>query len=287
MVQTAPAVQMSYFVRDGDALAPTELARGSWATDSLHGVALCGALGRAAERTVARLGRLAPDDLRAARITVDLFAAPGYRPCELATEVVREGRRICLVDVRLTQGGKRVARASVLFLKATASAPGEVWTSTSGHTPPPLDVAPPTDQPRVPFVRSGADWSQDFSQHQDAARKITWNSAVPIVAGEPLTPFQAVAAIADGTNLAASWGAQGVQHINTDVTLVLAREPIGTEIGLAVTERLESDGIAVASAEVFDRQGALGITTITTLANVHRSIDMGARDYADDPRSRS
>ncbi|MGA8256380.1 MAG: acyl-CoA thioesterase domain-containing protein [Nocardioides sp.] len=275
-------MDLSFFVRDGDALAPTELARGSWSRDSIHGVALCGALGRAAERTVDRLGR---DDLRPARLTVDLFAAPRFEPCVLASEVVREGPRICLVDVQLTQAGKRVARAGVLFLKATGSAPGAVWSPEHGPILPPLDVVPPSDQPRVPFVQSDSEWSQDFREHQNSGRKTTWNSAVAVVAGEPLTPFQAAAATADGVNLVTNWGSNGVEHINTDVTLALARAPIGTEIGLAAVDRVEQDGIAVGTATVFDRSGPLGTVMCTVIANAQRTVDMGGKKYEDDPRS--
>lgn len=278
--------ELSYFTIDPrvpGGLAPTGLARGSWSDDSIHGVALCGALGRAAERTVEVLGRT---DLRAARMTVDLFRPPRFETCVLATEVVRDGPRICLVDVQLTQGAKRVARASVEYLKATESAPGQVWEPAPAErpAPPPLDVVPPTDQPRVPFIHSGGAWSQDFAEHQNAERKTTWNSAVAIVQGEPLTPFQAAAATADGTNLAASWGTRGVEHINTDVTLALAREPQGTEIGLQIQDRVEAAGIAVASAAMFDRSGPLGIVMVTVLANTRRAIDMSAKRYEDDPR---
>ncbi len=138
----------------------------------------------------------------------------------------------------------------------------------------------------MPFVLSDASWSQDFRQHQNAGRKTTWNSAVAVVAGEALTPFQAVAATADGVNLVTSWGSNGVEHINTDVTLALARQPIGTEIGMRAVDRVEEDGIAIGTAEVFDRSGPLGTVMCTVIANARRTVDMAAKKYEDDPRSK-
>jgi acyl-coenzyme A thioesterase PaaI-like protein len=267
-------VGTGWFEADGAVLTPTEDARGAWRPDSLHGVALCGALARAAELTVARLGR---DDLQPARISVDLFAAPVFAPCELATEVVREGRRICLVDVRLTQHGRRVARASAAFLQPGDPAPGRVWAPGGRHEPPPVELVPAGAESRVPLVDSGDGWSGVLREHQNAGRKLLWGRARPVVVGEAVTPFQAAASAADTANIATGWGEHGVEHINTDVTLVLARLPEGDEIGLAAEDRVEHAGVAVATASVFDRSGPLGSVAVTTLANTQQAVDIGAR----------
>ncbi len=263
---------------DGD-LEPTPLACSSWSDNQMHGVALSGALARAAEQAVAALGR---DDLQPARQSVDLFRPAAMTTTRLETEIVREGPRICLVDVTMLQDGERVARAGVLFLKATATASGEVWSPTDRHAPPPLEVAPVTDQPRVPFVFSEAGWSQKFGEHQNASQKLSWNSAVPVVLGEQLTPFQAVAATADGASLVTNWGTEGVQYINTDITLALARPPVSVEIGLAAVDRVEHDGIAVGTAAVFDREGPIGEVVMTSLVNAKRSVDFTRIEYQDD-----
>lgn len=266
-----------------EVVVPTTMARSMWDEDQMHGVALAGALARAAERCLAAAGR---DDLDPARLTVDLFRKARMQPCETSAEVVREGPRICLVDVVLRQGGERVARASALFLKPTASAPGEVWEPAHREQPPADDVAPRTDEPHVPYLDSGAGWSQDFTTHQNPGRKRSWNTPPAIVAGEATTPFQAAAAIADGTSLVTNWGSEGVQYINTDINLALARPPVGLSIGLAALHRVEHDGVAVGTAAVFDRSGPLGTATVTALANARRTVDLGGVRYDDDGRRR-
>jgi acyl-coenzyme A thioesterase PaaI-like protein len=271
--------QISFFTLDGSDLVPTSLACSMWSDDQMHGVALSGALARAAQRALAAAGRT---DLRPARWSVDLFKAARMVPCTFTTEVVREGSRICLVDVTMTQDGERVARASATFLKPSARTAGEVWEPDERPTPPPLDVAPPTDQPRVPFLRSGGLWSQDFTQHQNAERKAFWTSAIPVVPDEPLTAFQAAAASADSASMVSNWGTRGVEYINTDIALTLAREPAGVEIGLLATDRVEHDGIASGTCAMFDREGPLGTVTIAALANARRTVDLGAVEYSDD-----
>lgn len=282
-------MDLSFFTlseSDDAHLTPTQLACSSWSDNQLHGVAVAGALARSAETCVDGLGR---DDLRAARMSVDLFRPAAMADCSFVTEVVREGPRICLIDVTLLQDDKRIARAGFLFLKTSAPAQGQVWAPAEAErpSPPPLDVAPISDEPRVPFMYSEAGWSQSFGEHQNASRKQSWSSAVPIVAGEPLTPFQAVAAAADGASLVTNWGTGGVEHINTDITLALARAPIGVEIGLSATDRLEADGIAVGTAAVFDRTGVLGSVVITSIVNARRTVDFSKTEYDDDGTRRS
>lgn len=272
-------MELSFFRADGAHLVPTELAKSGWGDNHLHGVAVGGALARGVERLVADLGR---DDLRPARVTVDLFRPATMAPCEVTADVVREGRRICVVDSQLTQGGQPVARASAVFLAVAANTEGEVWSPQERPVPPPLEVAPHTDRPHYPFLHSESGWSQDFAEHQNASHKQSWSSAVPIVAGEQITPFQAAAALADGASLVTNWGSRGVEYINTDITLTLARQPDGVEIGLSAADRVEYDGIAVGTAAVFDRTGPLGTAVVTSVANAMRAVDVGGLEHADD-----
>lgn len=263
----------------GDLLVPTDMARSLWSTNQLHGVAISGALARTAERTVRAAGR---DDLVGVRSTVDLFRAATMDPCRITAEVVRESPRLCLVDVMLSQGERRVARASTLFLKPTAAAPGEIWSPSERPAPPPSEIAPPSDEPHVPFFFSSAGWSQDFGEHQNASRKQSWNSAIPVVAGERPTGFVAACAVADGASLVTNWGSGGIAYINTDVTLTLAREPVGLEVGLSAVDRVEHDGVAVGTAAVFDRTGPIGTAVVTSLSNARRAIDFEQVVYHDD-----
>ena len=101
-------MSLAMFTLEGDQLVPAEIARSMWKHDQMHGVAISGALARAVEMRLAELGR---DDLHPARYTVDLFQPAKMAPCTVTTEVVREGRRICLIDAVLLAG--RRARSPV------------------------------------------------------------------------------------------------------------------------------------------------------------------------------
>lgn len=275
----------AFFAADGDLLVPQDVALSLWRADQLHGVAVSAALAREAERCLAGLGR---DDLRPARFTVDLFRAAMKVPTSVSATVVRVAPRLCLVDVVLTQGGEPVARASALFLKPTVDPAGESWLPDGSPEPPPLDVAPVGDQPHIPFLRSGdGSWSQDFSAHQDARRKTTWQTAVPTVVDERPSRFAAVAGIADATSMVTNWGTNGVEFINADITLTLARLPEGVQVGLVAADRVVRDGIAIGTATVFDRAGTIGTAVVTSIANHRRTVDFEDVELLEDGTRRS
>jgi len=269
--------EFALFRAEGDLLIPQDLARSLWREDQMHGVATAGALGREAENAVVAAGRT---DLRPARFTVDLFKAPSMGPCRLSSTVVREGARLMLLDVELIQDDVVVARASALFLKATENPEGEVWTPDDVPEPPPLEIAAVSDEPRVPiFYSDGVGWSQNFAEHQNGGRKATWQTALGIVVGETPTPFQGLAGAADSTSMITNWGSAGVQYINTDITLAISRVPVSQEVGLSTISRYSHDGIATGSAVVFDREGPIGTTTVTSISNARRAVDFTQHDF--------
>lgn len=269
--------EYALFRAEGDVLVPLDIARSLWREDQMHGVATSGALARELERAVAAAGR---DDLRPARYTVDLFRAPSMSACTLRSSVVREGTRLMLVDATLEQDGRAVARAGAIFLAPSENPPGGVWSSADLPEPPPLAVAAVSEEPRVPIFSSDeTGWSQVFAEHQNASRKQTWQTALPVVLGEKPSPFQSVAGVADATSMVMNWGDGGVEYINTDINLALSRLPVSMEIGLSARERFAHDGIAVGTAVVYDREGPIGTSTVTSLANARRAVDFTEHDF--------
>ena len=255
-----------YFRPDGDQFIPLELAQSDWNAKQMHGVAVSGLLARGAEHALAELGR---SDMVPARFHVDLFRPAAMVPTTVEASVLRNGRRIVLIDSVLRQEGDLVARATASFLLPADVPTGQVWSSSDRAVPPEYDR--PNDT--TPMLLSDEPWSPDFGAHQNAGRHGMWQTAIPAVRGDEPSPYQAVAQLADITNLICNWGASGVEFINTDVSLALVRRPTGMALGVRATDRLESRGIAVGTAELFDRDGTLGTATITAVVNNLRALD--------------
>jgi len=278
-----------FFRRTPDGFEPTPIAVGLWSPDTIHGVAASGLLAKAMEEELAA-SDVGAADLVPARYHVDLFRPARMVSTRVRVTTVHSGLRLALLDAELVQDaadGTEVvcSRASATFLLPTEGTTSEVWGSHDRGAPPPLEFAPETDEAHVPWFRSKKGWSQTFSEHQNAGRHATWQTALPTVAGERMTPFQAVASIADATSMVTNWGAGGIEYINTDISLALARLPQGLQVGLRALEHVAVDGLAVGTAEVFDRGGTFGTATVTALANTRRTVDLSHEGV--DPTTRA
>lgn len=280
-----------FFRRTPAGFEPTPIAAGLWSPDTIHGVAASGLLAKAMEEELSASGMEA-GSLVPARYHVDLLRPARMVVTRVRVRTVRTGSRLALLDAELLQddpsaetGEVVCSRASATFLRSTTSTQGLVWGSHDRGTPPPLEFAPETDAPHVPWFRSKKGWSQTFSDHQNAGRHATWQTALPTVAGERMTPFQAVASIADATSMVTHWGAGGIEYINTDISLALARLPQGIQVGLRTLDHVSCDGLAVGTAEVFDRSGTIGTATVTALANTRRTVDLSHEGV--DPTTRA
>jgi Thioesterase-like superfamily len=265
MTRPSEAGPRAFFVRDDDMFVPTPWARGPWG-NTISGNRVGGILGWAIDRDAS------DHELQPARLTVDLLRPTAMEPVRVQTNVTRDGRRLRLVDAQLTQHGAVVARASALFLRRTEQPPHDVWSSPIAMPPRPTEDEstedahmffhsygrdPITGSPGIGFT----EWEQAYGP------KYAWlREVMPLVEGEPLTPFTRAAMAGDVTSSITHWGTGGLKFINADYTLTLSRLPAGALIGLASQDHCAQDGIATGSAAVFDERGKIGSSVSVSLA---------------------
>jgi hypothetical protein len=85
---------------------------------------------------------------------------------------------------------------------------------------------------------------------------------VPVIAGEPITQLQRVAAAGDfGNGIASVLSWEEHTFINPDLTLYLEREPRGEWIGLQSQTRVVRGGVGVAESVLWDLDGRIGRAT--------------------------
>jgi Thioesterase-like superfamily len=254
----SPAVTTQpFFRREGDRFIPTDICRGPWDPESLHGRVLAGLLARDVER------HHLPEGFHPARLTVDLYRMPPFAPVEVQSRVVRDGRRIRIVDSEFTSGGVSIGRSSCLLLRRTADPDGNVW------SPPPWDAPAPDAIPSVEG-EAGRMWETRIIDHGFGAvvQKNAWvRENRDFIEGEALSPFLRAAVSADYTNPFANSGDQGLQFVNADITLYLHRLPVGEWVGYQVTAHHHSEGVAVGECVMYDTEGAIGRSTVCGVAN--------------------
>jgi hypothetical protein len=257
--------KQAYFVADGDTYVPTRLAQGPWGK-TISGNFVGGILGWRIERDAG------DPDLQPARLTVDLLRPAALEPLRIATTVVRQGKRIRLVDAVMTQSETVVARASALFLRRGVQPADQVWTSPVAMPPMPPQLYETADG--LPMLlwaygkdpQLGSPGALDEWQH--AGPKYAWvRDTFPLVEGEPMTPFTRAAMAGDVTSSLTHWGTGGLNFINADYTVTLSRLPDGPHIGLAALTHYSHAGVATGVATLFDHLGPIGSGVATGLVN--------------------
>ncbi|MGD0881835.1 MAG: thioesterase family protein [Acidimicrobiales bacterium] len=248
----------SLFVVDGDLLVPTEIARGPWSPDSLHGGTVAAAVVRSVERAAA------PDDgLQLARLTLELIRPVGNVPLAISSRLVRPGRKVQLIDTVAVQDGTEVAWGRSLRIRVDPSLP-----ETAPSVP--EDTAPDGPESGVP-VSSTRDFYRAFHTTGMEIRFVkgrfdrpgpaaAWfRLRCPVVAGEEPTPAQRAVAAADFANgIAGELPFESYVFINPDLTVSLHRPPVGEWICVEARTRFGSPGIGVAESALWDGQGRIG-----------------------------
>ena len=249
------------FTRDGTTFHPTGLTRSFWSDEAQHGGPPVGLLGRAIENVQTVI------PMQVVRLTVDLFReVPVNLPLTVETDVVRNGRRIQVVDAVIMAAGRKVARASGLKIRTTDVAVPSVitqWVQPPG----------PEEADVVTWGRFGFDHTdhERFHSHSIEIRTIndsfltpgeglSWvRLSVPVVDGEETSPFVRTATLSDvGNGNSMALDGREWLYVNPDVNLSLHRFLDDEWLGMRSLAHQHPAGIGYADSLIFDKYGPIG-----------------------------
>jgi hypothetical protein len=201
-----------------------------------------------------------PQPMQIVRLTIDLMRPVPVAPLTFETEIVREGRKIQLCAVRLLSEGVVVVSATVLKMRIGAqSLPDDI-----AH--PPIDVPPP-EQGRPmqasgnsnPFITcvSVREVHGGFLSLGPGA--IWYRIDRPLVEGHLTSQVMRAAVAADFSNAtSAILDFKEWTFINADLSINLARQPIGEWILLNSEMWIGPDGTGIAASKLGDVHGYFG-----------------------------
>lgn len=256
----------AYFTADRNDLVPEPRAHGPWAEDMLHGRLLGGLAARAIEQQ-----HLAPG-WRISRLTVDLFRPAAMAPVQIATTLIRQGRKVQVIDALMTCDGHEVGRVTALALVTGEDPPGEIWRPASEQWPDPDTLDAPVDG-TGDAEADGWLFRTVSGGFGTAEQSRVWtNDTVALVAGESMSPLVRAAVSGDIACPLANSSDDGLHYINADYTMLLARYPVGDWIGIEVAQQLQSSGISIASATMVDEAGPFATSSGSSL--VRPPLDM-------------
>lgn len=245
----------------GDLLVPSSSAAGPWSSEMLGGRHVAGLIAWAVERD----GEPG-SPFRVARLTVDMFRPVPMDPLRVSTRRDRDGRRLRMLTVSVWDGDIEVSRASALLLTGGDHPRSTPWSPDDSTMPGPESLESGRYLPAMSWeFRTAAPLGQGRGQ--------VWIRELgPLVEGYEVTPLVRAVAASDFVNPLANSGRDGLDFINADVTVYLARYPRGEWVGLEVVGHLGADGVAIGSAWLSDSEGRFGqcLTTATPDPRIRR-----------------
>ncbi|MCD2194974.1 thioesterase family protein [Actinomycetospora endophytica] len=235
---------------------------GPWFADAQHMGPPSALLVRALERESGR------DDVRLARMTVEVLGKVPVGALELRAHVARPGRTIELVSAELAapdpaSGKSRaVARAAgwfhgVVDTAGVGTVPGSAMPGLPGP-----EEGTRRDIPDgwLPGYLTSVDWRWIDGGLDKPGPGRAWGRVLTqVVAGEEPSPAQRLAALADSTNgVASRLDLRDWLFVNTDLTLHLHRAPRGEWTGLDADSVIGPEGTGTAYSVLHDEAGPVG-----------------------------
>ena len=239
---------------DGNDVVTSPNAAGPWDRRMQHGSAPSALAAWAAERIPT------PVPMNIARVSIDLMRPVPVGPLTIETDILREGRKIQLCGIKLLADGVQVVGATVLKIKQQSQPlPDDV-------RDPPVALPPPEDS----LVEDGHGATSPFAGMvsmraargrfgQAGAGAIWFRLDHPLVEGEAVSQAVRAVVAADFSNgTASTLDFRAWTYINADLTVSLARQPVGDWILLDGESWIGPDGAGLAMSRIADRQGYFG-----------------------------
>lgn len=239
---------------DGNRAVTSPDAAGPWDPGMQHGSAPASLVVWAAEAVPT------PVPMHIARVTIDLMRPVPVATLTIETEVLREGRKIQLCAVRLLAEGVVVVAATVLKIKAQVlTLPPEVADLRVELPGPDQSRIEPGNLGASPFIKCISMRAARGRFGVPGPGAIWFRVEQPLIEGSPVSQTMRAVVAADFSNGAGStldfheW-----TFINADLTVNLARQPVGEWILLDAESWIGPDGAGLAIARLADTGGYFG-----------------------------
>lgn len=254
---------------DDDWFTPTPHTRGPWDEHACHAGPPTGMLARAVEKLLPRQ--------RLTRLTVNLQRPVPFSGFRIEAAIVRQGRTVSLSEARLmNSAGKTVITAAGMHLTPVEpysfpshqQSMGNPEDATLGQFP-----IGETLHGKPAFNGDGVQVRYPAGNDHKGGPTQAWMRTVPLLSTERPSPFQSICPLADcGNAFGRNADPHEVTFMNTDLTLVLQRDPEGEWLGTQSVGYWEPSGIGLADALLFDTNGVVGRAIQTLVLRPRDSV---------------
>ena len=260
MPVTSGFVEASFFEPTGPgSFVATGATAGPWSADAQHG-------GPPSALAARELERHEPDDnMRLARVAVDILRPVPVGPLTARTRTLRPGKRVALLETVLEAGDQPVLVARGWRITGLTDAP---VVSRAGTRPdiPATAKTPTFPGGNVDGYLTHIEWRFESGSFSDPGPCKTWaRPRIPLLPGEETSPMSRTLLLADsGSGVSMALDPRVYIFINVDLTVILHRDPAGEWLLLDAETTMGGTGTGLAETRLSDSAGEVG-TGIQTL----------------------
>lgn len=250
------------YTQSHEAFMPTEYAGSPWHPRLLHGSAVSALFAFHLQRR-----GLDYPGFQLSRLGIAMLRPVPKAPLRMEQEVVRDGNRLKLVDMKLYDDQRLVARAEIMWQKRQQVTLPE-YTPALKTPPPGPEGQTPLDIQQM-LQDKGLPTPPGFHSHVQVRQVTPWNERGnstswvhwphAIVDEQPVSQLEQVCLLSDLGNGTGQFNFQpGMGTINADIQLSLHRNPVSDWLALSSRILVTESGIGVIKTDVFDQQGEIG-----------------------------
>jgi hypothetical protein len=212
---------------------------------------------------------------RLSRVAVELLRPVPMAGFRVRVEVRRPGRSVMTTEAEIFDDDRVYARAIGLHLR-TLDAVLECPTAAvdaplfEASVPGPFPIS--ETRHGLPAFPGSVEVRYDPAESQGTGGPTTvWMRTVPLLADEEPSGFQRLCPLADsGNGISYNDYLDRVLFVNPDLTIAVHRHPVGEWLCSRVRSHWNGDGIGLADAELFDRNGPVGRAVQSLLLELGR-----------------
>ncbi|HTX83124.1 MAG TPA: thioesterase family protein [Streptosporangiaceae bacterium] len=240
----------------------TRATTGPWSPDSQHGGPPSALAARELER------HEADDNMRLARVAVDILRPVAVGPLTARTQTLRPGKRVALLQTVLESAGQEVLVARGWRIARDASVP---LIGKNGGAP---AIPAAAKAPRFPGTDAGGylaeiEWRFEAGNFDEPGPCRVWaRPRIPLLPGEELSPMSRALLLADsGNGISMALDPRAYLFINVDLTVILQRDPAGDWLLMDAVTTMGGTGTGLAETRLSDTLGEVGIGVQTLLVS--------------------
>ncbi len=239
-----------FVIEDDNRFRATDHTRGPWSPDAQHGGPPAALMGRSIELTAKS------DGFQVARVTFEILKPLPVETLTIATDVVRPGRSVELIEATMSASGTEVMTARAWCIRTDEH---ELDTVTVMSDPPP---GPPDETSPgfgVGYIRAMDIRFVKGAFDQPGPATAWFRMRHPLIEGEETLPLCRVLIAADsGNGISSSIDWAKWLFINPDLSVYLHRLPGGEWICIDAVTYPEPTGVGLASSRIYDEKGLIG-----------------------------